>query len=92
MITISETYRIEQVAAELGVSTQTINNWYKFKRENPRTQLARQLPKFTKSKITGTRYWSSEDIEKLKAFKETKPSGRNGRMASVTQRYVKKEK
>ena len=89
---IIETYRIEQVAAEVGVSTQTINNWYKFKRENPRTQLARQLPKFVKSKITGTRYWSAEDIEKLKEFKENKPSGRNGRMASVTQRYVKKEK
>ena len=80
---------IEQVAVNCGVSVQTINNWYKFKRENPDNEYARLLPDYLSVGGHGQRFWDKSDINALLTFKQRLPKGCKGVMGSVTQRYVK---
>jgi len=82
--------RVEEVALLIGSSTQSINNWYRFKKWNPTNELCKLLPDFKQEKPRQTRYWSSDDIWKLIEFKNALPHGRNGIMGSVTQKYCKK--
>ncbi len=84
--------RIEDVAIKLGCSIYTINLWYKFKQENPDHELVKYLPDYIQENPKAPKYWQQQDIKLLKKFKELKPRGRYGIMASVTQKYVKKEK
>ena len=81
--------KIEEVALAVGVSTKTIRNWYRFKRENPQNELVSLLPEVERKNIRQAMYWKSADIWKLMEFKKKIPSGRNGIMGSVTQKYVK---
>jgi predicted DNA-binding transcriptional regulator AlpA len=81
---------IEQVAVTCGVSVQTINNWYKFKRENPNNEYAKLLPEYMTIGGHGQRFWDKSDIVALCAFKQKMPKGCKGVMGAVTQRYVKK--
>ena len=83
--------RIEEVAMLIGSSVQSINNWYRFKKENPDNEMSKLLPEFKQAGDRQTRYWSSEDVWKLLEFKKSIPHGRNGVMGSVTQRYCRKE-
>lgn len=85
-------FKIEQVAVLINTSTETINNWYRFKKENPDHEFSKLLPDYSQDGARQTRYWDSEDIGKLLEFKNSIPKGRNGVMASVTQRYYHKEK
>lgn len=82
--------RIEEVAMMCGVSVQSINNWYKFKRENPDNEYARLLPEYTTLEGSRQRMWDKADINALIEFKQKMPKGCKGVMGSVTQRYVKK--
>lgn len=83
--------RIEEVAIFVGVSVNTINSWYKFKHENPEDEYAKMLPDYIQEGgDRSPRYWTETDIDRLLEFKEAKPTGRNGVMGCVTQRYVKK--
>lgn len=82
--------RIEEVAVLCGVSVQTINNWYKFKRENPDNEYAQLLPTFETMGEHNQRFWDKADINSLLAFKQKMPKGCKGVMGSVTQRYVKR--
>ena len=84
--------RIEEVALFLGVSVETINIWYRFKRQHPDNEYAQMLPDYTQDTGRSARYWNSSDIDKLLAFKNARPAGRNGAMGAVTQKYVKKVK
>jgi hypothetical protein len=85
--------RVEEVAVRIGSSLNTINNWYRFKRENPDDKYARLLPDFYQFEgPRQTRYWKESDIPRLLDFKTTIPKGCNGIMGSVTQRYYKKRK
>ena len=85
--------RVEEVAVEIGSSLNTINNWYRFKRENPDNKYAKLLPDFYQFEgPRQTRYWKKSDIPKLIDFKTSIPKGCNGIMGSVTQRYYKKKK
>lgn len=81
--------KIEEVAVLCGVSVQTINNWYKFKRENPNNEYARLLPNYECMGGHSQRFWDKSDINALLAFKDKMPKGCKGVMGSVTQRYVK---
>ena len=81
--------RIEEVAVLCGVSVQTVNNWYKFKRENPNNEYARLLPNFECIGGRNQRFWDKSDISALISFKDKMPKGCKGVMGSVTQRYVK---
>ena len=81
--------RIEEVAVLVGVSVQSINNWYRFKAENPDNEYARLLPDFERIGSKGQRFWDKSDIDQLVTFKRSMPTGCKGVMGSVTQKYVK---
>lgn len=83
--------KIEEVAILIGSSTKSINNWYWFKRENPKSEYAKMLPKYIQKGSRQTRYWKESDIWKLINFKQSIPQGRNGIMGSITQKYYHKE-
>lgn len=84
-------FKIEQVAVLINSSTQTIDNWYRFKRENPNHELSKLLPDYEQDGERQTRYWSPNDVAKLVEFKNNLPKGRNGVMGSVTQKYYHKQ-
>lgn len=79
-----------QVAAQAGISIQTLNIWYKFKRDNPDNELAKILPDFTIGKRR-TRQWKLSDVYRLVEFQTNIPKGRNGVMGDITQKYYRKE-
>lgn len=82
--------RVEEVALLCGVSVQSVNNWYRFKRENPNNEYARLLPDYTTLEGSKQRMWDKADINALIDFKQKMPKGCKGVMGSVTQRYVRK--
>lgn len=79
-----------QAAAQAGISIQTLNIWYKFKRDNPGHELAKMLPDFLVGERR-TRYWKMSDVYKLIEFQANLPKGRNGVMGDITQKYCRKE-
>ncbi|MBR6381441.1 MAG: hypothetical protein IKS07_07205 [Lachnospiraceae bacterium] len=83
---------LTEVACEVGCSVQTLNTYYKFKMENPDSDIAMMLPDYIRKGNRRTRYWSPEDVEAIKAFREMLPKGRYGLLGSVTQRYVSPKK
>ena len=83
--------KLEEVAILVGVSCQTINNWYRFKKENPDNEYAKMLPDFERIGGHNQRFWDKSDINDLLKFKMFTPKGCKGIMGSVTQRYVRKE-
>lgn len=89
---MKQQYRIEQVAAKIGVSSATIYSWYLWKKSNPDSELAELLPKYVQNGQKAIRYWNDDDIEKLKQFKNSIVHGRNGIMGDITQRYTKSRK
>ncbi len=74
--------KIEQVATMLGVSAQTLNRWYKFKKQNPNDEISVLLPDYTKVKTTRgwVRIWQPETLWALTQVKSTIRSGRTGQM------------
>ena len=72
--------KIEELAMRIDSSTQTINNWYKWKREHPDDELASILPDYIQEGNRQTRYWKYDDIWKLLEFKTAIVHGRNGVM------------
>lgn len=81
--------KIEEVALMLGVSTQTINIWYRWARENPDNELAKLVPQYVQTGSRQTRYWTQSDVWKLVEFSKSIPRGRNGIMGDITQRRKK---
>ena len=82
--------KIEELAMRIDSSVQTINNWYKWKRENPDTELASILPDYIQEGNRQTRYWDTEDIWKLVQFKTAIVHGRNGVMGQSRPNKKKK--
>lgn len=78
--------RIEEVALLVGCSTQTLNNWYRWKKLHPTHELAELLPDYQQSGNRQIRYWTKADIWKIVEFKNMIPHGRNGILGEVTQR------
>lgn len=81
--------KIHEVALLVGVSYRTIENWYMWKRKNPKHELAKLIPDFYQDGERQTRYWRQSDIPKLIEFKNSIPHGRNGILGSVTQKHYK---
>lgn len=81
-----------EISLAVGISTHTLDIWYRFKRENPEHPFAKLLPEYTKESEKAPRQWKQGDVWKLIDFKNRIPKGRNGVMGMVTQRYVKKKK
>lgn len=84
--------RIEEVALLVGTSTQTINNWYRWKRLHPDHELAKLLPDYIQENPRQMRYWKKSDIWTLTEFKNTIPHGRNGILGEITQKQYQKTK
>ena len=74
--------KIEELAMRIDSSVQTINNWYKWNRENTDNDLADLLPEYIQEGNRQTRYWDTKDIWKLIEFKTAIVHGRNGVMGS----------
>ena len=81
--------KIEELAMRIDSSVQTINNWYKWKRENPDNELASLLPDYIQEGNRQTRFWNYKDIWKLLEFKQSIIHGRNGLMGKYNK--LKKE-
>lgn len=82
--------KIEELAMRIDSSTQTINNWYKWKRENPDNELASLLPDYIQEGNRQTRYWNTKDIWKFIEFKTAIIHGRNGIMGQSKPNKKKK--
>lgn len=82
--------RIEEVALLVGASTQTINNWYRWKKLNPDHSLAKLLPDYTQEGIRQMRFWKKSDVWAIVEFKNSIPHGRNGILGDITQRRNRK--
>lgn len=91
MINREDLLSVEELAVSMGVSVQTINIWYRWKRQNPDHERAKMLPDFIQLGTRQARYWEKSSLRQLMEFKNTMTIGRNGSMGSVTQKYVKKE-
>lgn len=83
---------VTQLAVAIDASPKTIDNWYRWKRENPDNEIAKLLPDFKQDGARQARYWDSSDIPKINAFRANVVRGRNGILGSVTQKYFKKKK
>lgn len=82
----------QEVCKKVNISIFTLNNWYRFKKENPNDELALILPEFEKDYEKSQRTWNTEDIKLLKLFKSKRKLGRNGQMSKTIQKYYKKKK
>lgn len=81
-----------EVAFLVGIAPKTLEVWYRFKRENPDNEYALMLPAYKQDGANKPRYWKEEDIEKILAFKDAIPHGRNGLFGNIThQNTYKKE-
>lgn len=74
--------KIEEVALRLGVSVQTLNRWYAYKRKHPESEFAQKLPEYQVTRNSGgkVRLWTETDLWKLVQFKSGVKVGRNGKM------------
>ena len=81
---------VDDVCDELGITTATLANWYKFKTENPEAEICNLLPEIIRIGPRNARFWRVEDLDRLKTFRDEMPRGRRGIMGSVTQRYIRK--
>jgi predicted DNA-binding transcriptional regulator AlpA len=83
--------RIEEVALLVGSSTQTINNWYRWKKIHPENELTKLLPDYIQQGNRQIRYWKNSDIWSIIEFKNSIPHGRNGILGDITQKRSKKK-
>ena len=86
--------KVEEVAVRLGVSVQTLNRWYKFKKNNPDSEISEKIPAYTIKKTSSgfVRLWQDDDVWKLVEFKTQLKSGRTGKMGKYGGRGTKNEK
>lgn len=84
--------KIEELAMRIDSSVQTINNWYKWKREHHDNELASLLPDYIQEGVRQTRYWNYSDIWKFIEFKQAIVHGRNGIMGSCRSTKKKRRK
>lgn len=86
--------KIEEVAMRVGVSTQTLNRWYRFKKDNPKDEMSKLIPAYKKAKYpTGfVRIWQMDDVAKLIEFRAKIVPGRCGRMGAYKGRGTKNGK
>ena len=73
-----------EVAFLIGIAPKTLEVWYTFKRRHPENEYAQMLPEYQQDRERGARYWKESDIEKIKAFQDAKPTGKNGLFGDIT--------
>ena len=74
--------KIEEVAMRVGVSVQTLNRWYRYKKDNPKDDMSKAIPMYKKEKTSYgfVRLWQMDDVAKLIEFRTKVVPGRCGRM------------
>lgn len=78
-----------RVAQHLDISVATLNNWYKWY-NNPefkKPDNTPKLPEYIQATPRSPKYWDSDDLEVLAAFKNWLPKGRGGVMGELSARY-----
>lgn len=83
--------RIEEVALIVGVSGQSINNWYRWKKLNPTHELAKLLPEYEQSGPRQMRFWKQSDIWGITQFKNSIPKGCKGILGEITHKNKTKK-
>ena len=85
---------IEYVCYKLGISTQAINLWYRWKQREPEAykNFGHELPEYIQSGPRKKRLWHKADIQKIKEFQKSLPQGRAGILGNVTQIKKRREK
>ena len=78
-------FTMDETAVAVGVTRQTVYNWYKFKEKEPNSDYVKFLPE--PITIGRQKFWSKSDIDSLMRYKKALPKGRNGVMGRVTQCY-----
>ena len=86
-----EYIKIEAVATLVNTSVQSINNWYRFAKQNPDNEYAKMLPEYVRAADCNVRLWKKEDIQKIIKFKSVIPKGRNGILGDITQASKRKK-
>ena len=84
-----------ELCKKIGISYQTLNNWYKWYNsleDNSNINLPIPELKRTRGVSGGIRYWVYDDISLLLKFKQGVIKGRLGVMGKITQKYKNKEK
>lgn len=78
-----------KVANALDISPKTLNNWYKwyFDSAIEKPENFPHLPEYIQLHMNGPRYWTNEDVEKLRIFQSWLPKGRAGVMGAVSCKY-----
>lgn len=89
---MNDKLKVEELAILVGVSVQTINIWYRWKKANQDHEFAHLLPDFEQDGPRQTRFWNKSDVYSLLEFKSKLPVGRNGILGAVTQKYYHKNK
>lgn len=85
--------KASEIAYLVGISVETLDIYYRFKKENPDNEYAKMLPTITYlDDNKRLRLWTEDDVYKIAQFKDTIPKGRNGILGSVTRRYTKDSK
>ena len=76
------------VADRLGVSVQTLTNWYKWYRDDTMTKPedTPTLPQYWQEHSRGKRLWESADLPKLEEFKNWVGRGRGGKLGEFNRR------
>ena len=74
--------KAEEVAMRLGVSIQTLNRWYAYKRKNPDSDFAQKLPEYALNTTASgkVRLWTEDGLWQLLQFKCAVKVGRTGKM------------
>ena len=78
------------VCTKLGVSTQTLSNWYRYQRSGVNKGDLPVLPAYHQDNIHAVRLWSLDDVDKLTDFKQKLGRGRGGKMGDWNARYWQK--
>lgn len=78
-----------RVAQKLDISVATLNNWYKWyhNAEFVKPEGMPDLPEYEQQNPRGPRYWETDDLKALKAFKKWLPKGRGGVMGELNAKY-----
>ena len=76
------------VAYRVGVSVPTLNRWYGWWEWKKDKEVGTpELPKFNQYGKRRARYWTEEDVEKIKIFKSWIGKGMNGKMGEYNRRF-----
>lgn len=77
-----------EVCYLLGVTENTLRNWYKWYKIKEADCPELPMPE----KIKNKNYWHKSDLNKLIVFKNWIPKGRNGVMGVVNRKFFPKKK